>query len=303
LTQTHLLGILSEQTTIMEISLEKNDLLNIINLRLGRDELVLPTLPDIAFEINAKLIDEKAEIADVVQLIKKDPAIAANVIKFANTVLIKGTVPIKTIEQAAIRIGFKSLRNIILSFAIQQIFFAKNVAFAVDHFTAWKQSSDAAIISCTLLDYLQKREMAIDLDQDVMFLISLVHNIGYLPVLTEADRLGREVSTEFFNKDFINNVFISTGLRLTKRILSEWNFNEEVITPAYRWPEESYTSDNISYLDVLRLSLTKTDSVCSELKSIFYNEALKKGMIENESWINEKECKEGLAKYRKIFYN
>jgi HD-like signal output (HDOD) protein len=287
----------------MEPFVEQQKLINVINYRLERDELVLPTLPDIALEVNEKLIDENSEINDIVNLIKKDPAIAANVIKFANTVLVKGNIPIKTLNQATIRIGFKALRNITMSFAIQQMFFAKDVAFALDLYTSWKQASDSAVVSCALLDYLHERKIGLNLNQDVIFLIGLVHNIGLLPVLTEADRLGKEVNSDFLNKEFISNICASTGTYLTKRILSSWKFDKEVIIPSYKWSDGKYFTNEISYLDVFRLSLTITSDLPSELKSTFYNEAIRKGIIENKDWASEKTYKEALIKYKNIFYS
>jgi HD-like signal output (HDOD) protein len=281
--------------------MEQEQLLATINARLDSDELILPTLPDVALEINDKLLNPEVTIKEIVKLIKKDPAIAASIIRFANTALVKGTVPIQTIQQATVRIGLKKLRNLTLSFAVQQMFFAKDVSFAIDLYSTWKQASDTAVIACATLDLLHHNDIALDLNSDLIFLIALVHNIGFLPVLTEADRLGKEMSTDFRDAEFIQNASMSFGVQLTRKILEKWKFDEEVIKPAHLWSIKSHKTVSISYLDILRLSLSKSENIPKELRVSFIKEAIKKDIIKNKDWSNNIQFKESVSQYKSIF--
>ncbi len=276
-------------------------LLETIDSRLNGDNLVLPTMPDIAMEINNLLSCSNVNISDVVALIKKDPAIAASVIKYANSALVRGISNVKSVEQAAIRIGINTLRNIILGFAVKQMFFAKNIALALDLSTAWKQASDVAISAGALLHYLHQKGIATHLEKDVVFLTSLVHNIGYLPVLTEADSVIQEYQISLEKNSIIKKIPLNHVSNITNKILVSWNFDDIITVAASKWTDLNYVEKDVSYTDIIRLGMTTSLFISKDARAYFNEIGVKKGIVANQNWSNESEFISTVLLYKDIF--
>jgi len=278
------------------------NLLSIINQRLTSDKLVLPSLPDVAIEVNKKIREcPDVEIKDIATLIRKDTAIAASVIRFSNSALVKGTVKVDSIEKATVRIGLSRLKNVIMSFAIEQMFFAKDVSVAIKFSDVWRRASDTAASCGATLNYLQSKGKAKHLDPDVMFLTALVHNIGYLPILTELDNLSENLKGDGFTPEFINNLGLTKGVKLNKTILEKWNFTDAIIRAASEWHNTEYKTEDISYVDILRLGLSRTNYIEDAFKSFATNSSIEKEIIENNAWKKSKEFNLHLQNYKNIF--
>lgn len=281
--------------------MEERDLLNTINQRLDRKDLVLPTLPDVALEANDLLKRDDINIQDLVKVIKKDPALAASVIKYANSVIVSGSERISSIERATIRIGLKRLRNVILSSAVEQIFFAKDVTFAFLLSHTWKDSSDAAVSAGATIATLHNKGIATNIDHDAVFLTGLVHNIGALPILTEADRLGDKLDKRFHSRKLVKKLIDEKSTEITKKILVSWNFDKDVIEAATRWPNLSYDPTDIRMIDILRLSMTNTNIPDEDLKYGLLGLAVNKEIIMDDKWNKDAEFKSTLATYKTVF--
>ncbi len=277
------------------------ELFTTIEKRLDNEELVLPTLPDVAFEANEVLSQDDVEIRQVALIIKKDPAIAASVVRFANSALVRGNQKITSIEQATIRIGINRLKNVIITSAVAQIFFAKDISFALHLSSAWGQSKEVSINAGSTIRFLHNQGIAKHIDHDALFLTGLVHNIGLLPILTEADKIGIIKDRRFRDCEIISALMEKRGNLLTKKILQKWNFSEDIITPAHKWRDTSYNTDEISLIDLLRLGMTNTDVLSDDKKSLFQLAAEEKGLVEGKDWNKSKEFIESIDAYKDLF--
>jgi HD-like signal output (HDOD) protein len=76
-----------------------------------------------------------------------------------------------------------------------------------------------------------------------------VHNIGVLPILTEAERH----ADVFTNTTFLNTAMEKMAGKLGASITTEWGFEPEFVNVAYNWKDFSINSDGVSYLDIVRL--------------------------------------------------
>lgn len=269
--------------------MEESILLSTINQRLERKDLILPTLPDVALEANEVLKREDVSTSEVVKIIKKDPAIAASVIRYANSVIFADMGKISSIERATIRIGLNHIRNIILSSAIEQIFFAKDISFGILISSTWKKSSQAAICAGATINTLHNIGIATHVERDSIFLAALVHNIGTLPILTEADRLGSQLNESLNNIKTIKKIISSENSHMTRKVLGSWGFNYEIIDTATRWSDCEYEPDGVNMIDVLRLAMINTNIPTPETKEGLIEILTEKGLIDGEPIINNKD--------------
>src|SRR5690606_35571556 len=63
----------------------ENEFLNRLFTALRKDELVLPTLPEMALKIRDIVSDPERSLGDVARAVVKDPALSARVIQIANS--------------------------------------------------------------------------------------------------------------------------------------------------------------------------------------------------------------------------
>lgn len=95
--------------------------------RLQAGKLELPLLPEVAGQVMAACSDEACDVRRLAQLIQRDQAMAANLLRLGNSALYAPPVPIVSLQQAVSRLGMKKIREIALIISCQtRVFAAKD---------------------------------------------------------------------------------------------------------------------------------------------------------------------------------
>ncbi len=87
----------------------------------------LPSLPDIYQKVVAEIESENGSIANVGQLVARDPAMTAKLMQLANSTIFGLRTKVSSPGQAAAMIGMDALQSLILSVAVFQTFSKANV--------------------------------------------------------------------------------------------------------------------------------------------------------------------------------
>lgn len=149
---------------------------------LKENQLVLPTIPEIALKIRRAINDPKANNSKIARVVQMDPVITARLIQIANSPLYRGRRRIESCPEALTRLGLKAAQHLITSFALKAVFKAKTRTIQKRMQELWQHSSYVAAI-CAVLAHKTP-----GFDPDRAMLAGLVHDIGVVPVLTFADR-------------------------------------------------------------------------------------------------------------------
>ena len=96
-------------------------------IREGRVEL--PVLPRAAIEVQ-ELIARDADVPSLVRAIEREPIVAAALIKYANAAVYAGLREVNDLQAAISRLGFKSVRETVVSLSARAAFKADNAAQA-----------------------------------------------------------------------------------------------------------------------------------------------------------------------------
>lgn len=143
---------------------------------------VLPTLPDLALRVR-KTIDEDISDARVVaRLVESDPAMAAKLLKAANSALYSGLHGVETTSAAVVRLGMKTTRQLVMTFALKEVFESEEPLIRNRMRALWKHSSQVAALCFVLA-----REVK-GIDPEEALLIGLVHDVGAIPILNYASK-------------------------------------------------------------------------------------------------------------------
>ncbi|MCB0359577.1 MAG: HDOD domain-containing protein [Bdellovibrionales bacterium] len=140
----------------------------------------LPPLPHVASQAIALIEDPDTTAQQLTNLLGQDTALAARVLKIANSAMFSCQREITTLNQAIMIIGFKSLKGIIVAATLRQL----NRKFGKLERTIWENSTGTAIIASQLSQKLKKPFA------EEAFLLGLLHDLGKLVLV-------RQVSDEY----------------------------------------------------------------------------------------------------------
>ncbi|MGL4474406.1 MAG: HDOD domain-containing protein [Shewanella sp.] len=229
------------------MSIEQQLLVRLLR-KLKDDTLVLPTLPEVAMRVQEVTARSDSSLKQVAEVIGQDAAISARLIKIANSALYSRGLAVDNINGAVNRIGLQQIRAIATSIAMEQLFISTNEMVWEVMDEVWQTSINVTAASCAILHRYQSKHGKQGFNVDTMTLAGLVHNIGALPILTEA-----EADPELFDDiDKLRQVVKKLQGPIGRSVLSSWEFSEEVMEVVSRWSDLSYNSSTISYIDFIR---------------------------------------------------
>ncbi|MCW8879541.1 MAG: HDOD domain-containing protein [Kangiellaceae bacterium] len=199
------------------MSLEKEFLAELIDA-ITNDRLTLPTLPEVALKIREAVDDPDVTSQALASVIGQDAALAARIIKVANSPLMRGAVVVDNLQLAITRMGIAFVRNLATGLAMEQMFQATHDAVDKRLRDSWEHSLEVASISHVLASNFTR------LKPDQATLAGLIHEIGILPILTLAEENPQILEHEAVLDKIISRLHGKVG----RAILKAWDFPEEL---------------------------------------------------------------------------
>lgn len=230
-------------TNVAEVALQE------INELIDNDQLVLPTLPEVALKARETAEDPDASAADLAKVINNDVAMTARIIKVANSPLMRGSREIEDVQMAIARLGITCISNLVTGLAMEQMFQATSDFIDKTMRQSWHHSTEVAGIANVLCKHYTK------LKPDQATLAGLVHQIGVLPILTyaeESDRLSDPIT--------LQNVIKAIHPKVGEKILQTWEFPAELIAVPTNYLNftRDTKSDKPDYADVVMVANLQT---------------------------------------------
>jgi len=179
-----------------------------------RDDLVLPTMPEVALKIREAAEDDNVSVNRLSQVIGQDAALSARLLKVVNSPLLRASFEVTDVRTAINRLGVNYSSNLAIGLVIEQIFHARAPAVQSRMREAWRTSLEVAGM-CTEL-----ARRFTSLKPDRAALAGLVHQIGVLPILTYAQERNELLSDPVCLSHVIEHIHPRIG----DRILRKWDF-------------------------------------------------------------------------------
>ncbi len=218
-----------------------------INAAIDQDKLVLPSLPEVALNVREVTEKEDTGISDLIEVIEKDAALSARLIKVSNSPLFRGNVEISNLNMAVSRLGMAYTSSLAMGLAMQQMFQATSEMIDKRMRQVWEKSTEVAGM-CSVL----ARQHA-HLQSGQATLAGLVHSIGALPVLKFVED----------NDIQINNVILDNLLEelqplVGAKILEKWAFPAELAVVPKESINFSRSAEKVDYADLVMVSLLQS---------------------------------------------
>ncbi len=224
-----------------------------IHSALAKDQLDLPSLPEVALEIRDAAESEHVSATSLGNVVAKDAGLAAQIVRIANSPMFRATRSIDDLNQAISRLGVDYAANIITGLAMRQMFQATSELVDNKLRQVWRRSSEVAGWTSILCKQYTR------LRPDQAALAGLTHSIGTLPILSwaeENDGIIRDSMT-------LDKVIETLHPTLGSMILKHWNFAPEIVDVPNNYQSLSREATHVDYIDLVcsanLLSLTDTD--------------------------------------------
>jgi HD-like signal output (HDOD) protein len=132
----------------------------------------LPTLPSMLHNINQMVLNPRTSAKEVAQVISSDPALTSKVLRVVNSSFYGFPNRITTITHAIVILGFNTIKSIVLSSTIFDVFRKSNVATDFDRGEFWKHS-----IGCGAAAKVIGRRIQYPMLEE-LFIAGLLHDVG-----------------------------------------------------------------------------------------------------------------------------
>jgi HD-like signal output (HDOD) protein len=196
---------------------------------IDNDDLVLPTLPEVALKIRQAAEDPEISISHLSKVIGRDSA----------------TQEVTDLHTAITRLGTNYSSNLAIGLVMEQIFHARSEVVEQKMRDVWRRSLEVAGVSYALCRSHSQ------LKPDQAALGGLVHQIGVLPILTYAEDhyelLADPVS--------LNHVIDSIHPKLGDKLLSGWDFPEMLAKLPGQYLNFERDSDRLDYIDLVQVAV------------------------------------------------
>ncbi|WP_269519300.1 HDOD domain-containing protein [Alteromonas sp. BMJM2] len=274
----------------------QNALSTILVEKINNDTLVLPTLPAIALKVRKAADDPDINLNAMADVIGQDPSLGARMIKIANSAYMGRSVKVTSIGQAVTRIGLRQIKNISTALAMEQLFVSKNDIVTRYLQKEWVRTVDIVANSMAVLQLYIARTKKREMSLDTMTLAALVHNIGVLPVLTEAER-HPEV---FANSSFLDVAIDKLSGRVGASIMKEWGFGETFVNVSQHWKDLSFIPENVEYIDFVRVGAALAGAMNNQ-KDAVLNLAMQRNVVDDIGVLHSDEFTELANSAKQIF--
>ena len=146
----------------------------------------LVSLPDIYIKVVQALEDPASSMADIGRVLSQDPALAARLLKIANSPFYGFPSRIDSIPRAITVVGLNNLRELILIASVGDVF-TRIAGNLMDMTAFWRHST-----FCGVAARILGRKCGI-VSVDALFVAGLLHDVGHLLILTKLPEMARGV--------------------------------------------------------------------------------------------------------------
>jgi HD-like signal output (HDOD) protein len=169
----------------------QGSIIEFVKERLDQGALELPVFNAVAVKVQQMLAAGDCSAKTIAEAIQRDQALASHVLKVANAPFYAGLNPVKTIRDAIVRLGDKSIANMVMMVTQKQSYFSRNRDLQRLMSPLWSHALGVAVGSRWLALHLGLERLA-----EEAFMAGLLHDIGKLLLLRIVEDLQHDESIE-----------------------------------------------------------------------------------------------------------
>ncbi|NKB97964.1 MAG: HDOD domain-containing protein [Pseudomonadales bacterium] len=189
---------------------------NCIREELDRGVIELPLLPQVASEVLASTLDDKANALRLASLIEKDQGLATHILRTVNSPAFRGSAEIVALKQAIARLGMERIREIALTISLRGSLLTSGV-FEEKIEDAWTSGLRTALWAKEIARKSRK-------NVEVAYLCGLLHNVGVAVVINRLRNLNPGALSDLA----VNKLIAALAADAGKTLVEQWQLPESV---------------------------------------------------------------------------
>jgi len=207
-------------------------------------ELDLPMLPNVAVEVLQLCQQEDSDAAALSAVLHRDPSLASNVIRTANSAIQGASVAITSLQQAVSRLGLRQVADLAIAVSVRGLLFKEGDE--LDRLQRlWRHSVATGFFA---------REIARVRRSNVQstFLCGLLHDIGKAVLLVNLERLLTGLGTGFLPEleEFLEDYHGPAGAFLART----WKLPEAIRASAQFHHDPDAAGEHVLEVHTVRLA-------------------------------------------------
>jgi HD-like signal output (HDOD) protein len=245
--------------------------------KINNNSMTLPTLPDIAIKVMEVTDRQEVNAQLLVSVLMRDSALSLRLIRLANSAHFNRRVPVETVHQAVVRIGFTQVKALVVAMAMEQLFISADPYISKILKSVWDDSVRITAYAIALSQVRKNTKIF-----EPLMLLGVTSRIGMLAILCEMEKS--------FNRSMFKDLDLSNlqviEKSVTLKIFETWDFPEELRTAVTNYfqgnevgiaeyvifsslyggkPSADYTSQRYVAPD----KLPELEKIAAEVKAIF----------------------------------
>lgn len=225
----------SGETSALEDESEEHHLLMEFYAELRSNQLTLPSVPDVAWKVRRLVDRDDTGAEQVANAVSADPAMAAKLVRACNSPLYRGFSDVRNVREAVIRLGMRTTRQLVTVFSMRELFRSNRPSLQKGMDGLWRHSREVAALCWVLADN------ATFIDPEEALLAGLLHDIGVVPILVQAEHH----ENLFASQASLDHVIAELRSDVGTAVLENWAFPAEfldAVRNAENWSWESHES-------------------------------------------------------------
>lgn len=217
----------------------------------------LPAMPQLAHELLQLRNNRDATVEQLAEIIILDPAISAQVIRYANSSFFGQAGKVKSLSDAIFRVlGYESVMHLALGIAMGKVFHLPADG-PVGQTRIWQNATYSAALCQKLAT---KTDWNQNLKPGIAYLCALLHNIGFMVIgqlfKHEFQWLNKVIQAEHEAPITLveNRLLGIDHTEVAAKLMTQWNMPEEVIAVAQHHHNDSYNGEHTNYVKLIQIA-------------------------------------------------
>lgn len=232
---------------------KKRSLIDIINEYIRSGKVKLPVMNQNSLQVQREIGKSDPDTDQIITLIRQDVSLTTEVLKISNSSFYKGLEPVKTVQEALVRLGMVEVTNIVLLASQKNTFRSKDPAIQELIKQLWLHSVGCAVGTQWLARHTQYP------NQNEAFLAGLLHDVGAFMLLSLMDQI--KAQNAIFPQQLMQDVVLKMHPQYGHMLLKLWNLPEQYCTIA-----RDHHAPEFDDSDMLLIMIRLADKVCQHLK-------------------------------------
>ncbi len=231
---------------------KKRSLIDVIDEYVKSGKVKLPVMDQNSLMVQKEISKSEPDMERIINLIKKDISLTAEVLKISNSSFYKGLEQVKTVQEAVVRLGMVEVINMVLLACQKNSFRAHDPVLQKWIKTMWIHSVGCAVGTQWLARYYQYPNL------NEAFLAGLLHDVGAFFLLSVMEQIKAKNAT--MPHKLIEDIVLKMHAHYGNILLTDWSLPEQYCTIAREHHAAEFDAANL-----LLVMIRFADKVCQHL--------------------------------------